>query len=58
MIYVDCAGEQGELAVGEIPCGVGFACVTLTYEDIANPHFLAWFIANIHCRFISGSPPH
>jgi hypothetical protein len=51
--YVDANGEEGTLEVGEVPCGIGLMSVTMTYEDIADPHFIAWFFENIHNRFIA-----
>jgi hypothetical protein len=58
MRYVDHNGESGTIAVGTVPSGIGFACVTITYEDVSNPFFLPWFLANIHCRFVNASVVH
>lgn len=55
MKYVDQKGEDGTIQVGEVRPGVGFVAITVTYADVANPHFLAWFLAEVHCRFVS--PP-
>lgn len=50
MKYIDLNGENGELRVGEIPCGIGFQIVILDYHDVCNPEFTAWFMGNIFHR--------
>ena len=55
MRYIDLNDEEGTVPVGARFCGIGFKSVTVTYEDVANPHFLAWFFEHVHCRFIN--PP-
>lgn len=53
MKYIDQHGEDGSIRVGDIRPGVGFAAITITYADVADPHFLAWFLAEVHTRFVS-----
>ncbi|HEX3070780.1 MAG TPA: hypothetical protein VHX14_19580 [Thermoanaerobaculia bacterium] len=53
MRYIDHNGEDGTVQVGEACSGVGFAVITITYADVADPYFLAWFLAEVHSKFVS-----
>lgn len=57
MKYIDLNGEEGELNVGEKPCGIGFQLIVLTYEDASNPEFTPWFFENIFHRMCCPVPP-
>ena len=58
MRYIDSSGEEGSMPVGAEPVNLAFSHVVISYEDVSNPYFLAWFLKNIHCRFVHATQPH
>lgn len=58
MRYIDHTGEAGNMPIDSVPKNIGFAAVTITYDDVSDPHFIAWFFTNIYPRFVNPSVSH
>ncbi len=59
MKYVNSHGVTGSIKVGDTPPpNIGFAHISLSYEDIANIYFLPWFISHVLVRFVNSSITH